>query len=96
MLETITGKYTIKQILADNWEKFCRDHADYIRPAVKENVERILACGDKEGCSGIPSLRMSKVRKTAYRGAHLQIKILQFLRQSDDRQLDTKRPKTID
>lgn len=39
MLETITGKYTIKQIFADNWEKFCRDHADYIRPAVKENFE---------------------------------------------------------
>jgi len=48
MLETITGKYTIKQIFRDNWEKFLQKNEVLIRPAVKENVQRILACGDKD------------------------------------------------
>lgn len=50
MLETVSGKskYTIKEILKDNWEWFYNKHKDAIRPAVVENVEKVIACGDKD------------------------------------------------
>lgn len=48
MLETIkTSKYTIKQIFKDNWDRFYALHEKRIRPAVVENVTKLLACGDK-------------------------------------------------
>lgn len=47
MPETIKGSYAIKEIFEKNWEWFCAKHKN-IRPAVKENVEKILACGDKD------------------------------------------------
>ena len=48
MLETINGKYTIEQIFKDNWDWFLEKHQTDIRPVVIENVEKILACGDKD------------------------------------------------
>ena len=58
MLETITGKYTIKQIFKDNWSWFYAKHKDNIRPVVAREVEKVLACKDVEklgysvyGCS---------------------------------------------
>lgn len=50
MFETITGKYTIKQILKDNWHWFSEKYKDSpgIRDVVRENVEKVLACGDKD------------------------------------------------
>ncbi len=47
MIETIKGKYTIKQIFKDNWANFCLKHNN-IRPAVIREVEKILACKDKD------------------------------------------------
>ena len=48
MLETIrTSEYTIKQILKENWADFYDRHKDMIRPVVVENVEKVMACGDK-------------------------------------------------
>lgn len=48
MIETISGKYTIKQIFKDNWSVFLDKHRDNIRPVVIENVNKVLACGDKD------------------------------------------------
>lgn len=50
MYETIkaSSKYTIKQIFKDNWPDFLNKHKTDIRPAVLENVEKIMACGDKD------------------------------------------------
>ena len=48
MLETINGNYTIKEIFKDNWSWFFEKHQANIRPVVIENVEKILACGDKD------------------------------------------------
>lgn len=48
MLETIGGKYTIKQIIKDNWGWFFNKHGDNIRESVVENVEKIINCGDKD------------------------------------------------
>ena len=48
MLETIKGKYTIKSILKDNWDWFYEMYKDNIRDSVIENVEKVLACGDKD------------------------------------------------
>ena len=48
MLETIGGKYTIKQIFKENWGWFSKKHQGNIRSVVKENVEKIMACGDKD------------------------------------------------
>jgi len=47
MLETIGGKYTIKQIFKENWERFRLERGD-IRPIVIKEVEKIMACGDKD------------------------------------------------
>ena len=48
MLETIrTSRYTIKEILKDNWDDFYSRHKEMIRPAVIENVAKVMACGDK-------------------------------------------------
>ena len=46
MLEQIQGKYTLKQIFKDNWNAFESIHE--VRDVVKENVEKILSCGDKD------------------------------------------------
>lgn len=48
MIETIGGKYTIKQIFEDNWDWFLNKHRDNIRSTVIDNVEKVLACGDKD------------------------------------------------
>ncbi len=48
MIETIqTSKYTIKQIFKEHWEPFLLKYKDLIRPVVIENVEKLIACGDK-------------------------------------------------
>jgi len=46
MLETIQGKYTLKSIFKEHWEGFVSIHQT--REVVKENVEKILSCGDKD------------------------------------------------
>jgi hypothetical protein len=47
MIETIRGsRYTIKQIFKDGWDDFLSKHNGTIRPAVLENVAKILSCGD--------------------------------------------------
>jgi translation initiation factor 2 gamma subunit (eIF-2gamma) len=46
MIETIGGKYTIKQILKDNWGWFCDKHKGKIRKNVLAEVEKILSCKD--------------------------------------------------
>jgi len=45
-METINGRITIRDILLkhDNWQRFVEAHGDHIRPAVYENVRRMLAC----------------------------------------------------
>ena len=49
MIETIkTSRYTIKQILQDGWGKFYEEHRNFIRPVVVENVEKVMACGNKD------------------------------------------------
>lgn len=49
MIETIqTSRYTIKQILKDNWVAFQAKHEGLIRPVVLENVQKVMACGDKD------------------------------------------------
>ena len=50
MCETIkaSSKYTIKQIFKDNWNNFLNKHKSDIRPAVLENIEKIMNCGDKD------------------------------------------------
>lgn len=48
MFEVIkTSKYTIKQILKDNWNEFYSLYKKRIRPVVIENVAKVMACGDK-------------------------------------------------
>jgi len=47
MLEIINGNYTIKQIFKDGWEGFRAEHKN-IRDTVIKEVEKILACKDKE------------------------------------------------
>lgn len=45
MIETIkTSRYTIKQILQDNWDSFYEKHKSLIRPVVIENVKKVMAC----------------------------------------------------
>lgn len=48
MIETINGRYTIKQIFQDNnnWENFKIEHSDQLRPSVIEEVEKVLNCRD--------------------------------------------------
>jgi len=51
MLETIHGRYTIKQIFEDehrHWERFREKHGASIRPAIVEAVEKVLACRNPE------------------------------------------------
>lgn len=54
MLESFTtnSKYTIKQILKDNWDRFYAKHKDNpatgIRGVVVKEVGKIMACGDKD------------------------------------------------
>lgn len=49
MIETIkTSRYTIKQILQDNWDSFYEKHKSLIRPVVIENVKKVMACGNKD------------------------------------------------
>ena len=47
-VNTTSGKYTIKQIFKDNWSDFYDLNKNNIRNTVVENVERIMACGDKD------------------------------------------------
>ena len=48
MIETIrASKYTIKQILKENWDEFYAKNKTLIRPAVVENVKKVISCGDK-------------------------------------------------
>lgn len=46
MIETITGSYTLKQILQEHWEPFKKKHGDRLRPSIVEEVEKVLACRD--------------------------------------------------
>lgn len=46
MLETFSGKHTIKQILKDNWGWFCKKFKDRIRGNVILEVEKVLSCKD--------------------------------------------------
>ena len=46
MLEQITGKYTLKQIFEDHWPHFLSIHK--VRDSVKENVEKMMNCGDRK------------------------------------------------
>ena len=49
MIETIkTSRYTIKQILQENWDEFYRKNERLIRPVVIENVKKVMACGNKD------------------------------------------------
>ncbi len=50
MIETInaSNKYTIKQILNDNWEDFYLSNKDNIRPTVINNVAKVMNCGNKD------------------------------------------------
>jgi hypothetical protein len=54
MLENFksNSKYTTKQILKDNWEWFYNKHRNNpttgIRDVVVKNVEKVMACGDKD------------------------------------------------
>ena len=46
MLEQITGKHTLKRIFKDHWQDFLSIHP--VRDAVKENVWKMMNCGDKD------------------------------------------------
>ncbi len=48
MQEVLSGKYTIKEVLNDFWDDFLHDHAGNIRPAVIENVTKVINCGNSE------------------------------------------------
>lgn len=49
MIKTIkTSRYTIKQILQDNWDSFYEKHKSLIRSVVIENVKKVMACGNKD------------------------------------------------
>lgn len=47
-METITGKYTIKQIFKDHWHDFLKKHRDSIPEYAIWNVEKMFACRDSE------------------------------------------------
>lgn len=46
MLEQVTGKHTLKRIFEDHWSNFLSIHN--VRDSVKENVEKMMNCGDKD------------------------------------------------
>lgn len=46
VLETIQGKYTIKQILKDNWEDFSVTYRPLIRENVIAEINKVMACKD--------------------------------------------------
>lgn len=46
MIETLTGSYTLKQILQEHWSAFKEKHGDRLRPSITEEVEKVLACRD--------------------------------------------------
>jgi hypothetical protein len=46
MMESITGSYTLKQILQDHWAVFTAKHDPQLRPSIVEEVEKILHCRD--------------------------------------------------
>jgi predicted RNA-binding Zn-ribbon protein involved in translation (DUF1610 family) len=46
MIEIISGKYTIKQILKDNWGWFYEKFKDRIRDNVAAEVKKVLSCKD--------------------------------------------------
>ncbi len=48
VVNTTSSKYTIKQILKDNWLDFYALHKDNIRDVVVENVNKVMNCGDRE------------------------------------------------
>ena len=51
MLETLRGRYTIKQILEDehrHWKRFEEKYRSSLRPAIIESVAKVLACRDPE------------------------------------------------
>ena len=48
MLETINGKYTIKQILKDNADNFFRIYRGFIRDTVITNVAKVMNCGNRD------------------------------------------------
>ena len=49
-MESLRGGITIRDILLadDNLARFCQTHEGRIRPAVKENVRRMLQCRTPE------------------------------------------------
>ena len=49
-MERIKGRITIRDILLDhdNWQRFVEAHGGHIRPAVYENIRRMLACRTPE------------------------------------------------
>ena len=46
MMETISGAYTLKQILQDHWPTFLKKHGDTLRPSIVKEVEKVQNCGD--------------------------------------------------
>lgn len=46
MIETLTGPYTLKQILQDHWPFFLAKYGDRLRPSITEEVDKVLACRD--------------------------------------------------
>jgi len=48
MIETITGSYTLKQILQDHWPAFMEKHGNQLRKAIIEEVDKVLHCRDPE------------------------------------------------
>jgi len=48
MFEVINGKYTIKQILKENWDDFYLKFKNSIRDAVINNVAKVMNCGNRD------------------------------------------------
>lgn len=46
MIETLTGPYTLKQILQDHWAFFFAKYGDRLRPSIIEEVEKVMGCRD--------------------------------------------------
>lgn len=46
MLEIIAGKFTLKQMLNDNWDRFYSVFKDVIRPNAALEVEKVRSCKD--------------------------------------------------
>ena len=46
MVETLTGPYTLKRILQDHWPFFLVKYGDRLRPAITEEVDKVLTCRD--------------------------------------------------